>query len=206
MPTGTRSWYDAFAESMNVIFTEEDFRNYLADISNYLGTYRKYLADNPKLLELGCGLGVTAVPLSTFGFNITSIDNDERVVEAAKTNAKNFGKKINIIHGDIFNINKMFEPDSFDACTSGGLLEHFQEARIRELIEKQLIIAPLIIATMPVASYPGEVWDDGIYRNLWNSEYWLQHILKEFNVVESNERRASEAIGGFLELEVVIKR
>ena len=200
------SWFDAFAESMNVIFTEDDFKIYLADVENNINLYRKYLAYNSKILDLGCGLGVTSVPLSTLGFKITGIDNDERVVEAAKTNAKNFGKDIRIIIGDIFNINKLFEPDSFDACDSGGLLEHFTEAEIKELLNKQLIVAPLIIASMPVASFSGEVWDDGIYRNLWDTEYWLNNIFKDFNIVESNEKRASEAIGGFLELEVVIKR
>ena len=140
-------------------------------------------------------------PLAT-----TGIDNDLKVVEVARANAEKFGKDIQIIHGNIFDIDKMFEPDSFDACMSGGLLEHFSETRIRELVRKQLVVAPKLIASMPIASYPGEKWDDGIYRNLWDEKYWLDEILTEFKVVHHSTAKASEAIGGFLELEIVIER
>ena len=202
----SKTWFEAFSESMNVIFTDEDFKIYLADVESCIDFYRKHLGENTKILDLGYGLGVTSIPLSTFGYKITGIDNDPEVVEAARENAKKFGKDIQIIHGDIFDIDKMFEPDSFDACMSGGLLEHFPETLIRELIRKQLIVSPKLIASMPIASYPGENWDDGIYRNLWDERYWLDEILTEFNVIHHSTTKASEAIGGFLELEIVIVR
>ena len=191
---------------MNVIFTDEDFKTYLADVAPCIDFYKEYLGENTKILDLGCGLGVGSVPLSTFGYRITGIDNDPKVVEAARENAKKFGKDIQIIQGDIFDIDKMFEPDSFDACMSGGLLEHFPETQIRELVRKQLVVAPKLIAYMPIASYPGEKWNDDIYRNLWDEKYWLEEILADFKIVHHSTAKASEAIGGFLELEVIIER
>ncbi len=201
-----KTWFQAFSENMNVIFTDEDFQTYLADIESCIDFYIKHLGENTKILDLGCGLGTGSIPLSTFGYKITGIDNDMKVVEAARTNAEKFGKDVQIIHGDVFDIDKMFESDSFDACISGGLLEHFPESQIHELIRKQLVVAPKLIAYMPIASYPGEKWDDGIYRNLWDEKYWLEDILVEFNVIHHSTARAMEAIGGFLELEVVIDR
>jgi SAM-dependent methyltransferase/ribosomal protein S18 acetylase RimI-like enzyme len=201
-----KTWFEAFSKSMNVIFTDEDFKAYLADIKSCIDFYRKYLGENTKILDLGCGLGTGCIPLSTFGYRITGIDSDERVVEAARKNAERFGKDVRIVHGDVFDIDKMFGPDSFDACMSGGLLEHFPESQIQELIRKQLIVAPKLVAYMPIASFPGEKWSDDIYRNLWSEEYWLDVILKEFNIVHHSVARANEAIGGFLELEVVLAR
>ena len=200
-----KTWFQAFSESMNVIFTNEDFEIYLADVKSCIDFYREYLGVNTKILDLGCGLGVGSIPLSTFGYRITGIDNDLKVVEAARINAEKFGKDIQIVHGDIFDIDKMIEPDSFDACISGGLLEHFSEAQIKELIHKQLVVAPRLIAYMPIASYTGEKWNDDIYRNLWDEKYWLDEILVEFNVIHHSVAKASEAIGGFLELEVLIE-
>ena len=127
-----KTWFQAFSESMNVIFTDEDFKTYLADVAPCIDFYKEYLGENTKILDLGCGLGVGSVPLSTFGYRITGIDNDPKVVEAARENAKKFGKDIQIVHGDIFDIDKMIEPDSFDACISGGLLEHFSEQTIHK--------------------------------------------------------------------------
>ena len=201
-----KTWFEAFSESMNVIFTDEDFDNYLADINSCIDFYKKYLGEGTRILDLGCGLGTGSIPLSTFGYKITGIDNDMKVVEAARKNAEKFGKDVQIIHGDIFDIDKRFEPDSFDACISGGLLEHFSLDQIRELIDKQLLIAPRLIAYMPIASFPGEKWDDGIFRNLWSEEYWLKNVLENYNVIQHSTAKASEAIGGFLELEVVIDR
>ena len=203
---GKKTWYDAFRESINVVFTKEDFGKYLAEVESCIDFYRKHLGKDTKILDIGCGLGVGSIPLSTFGYKITGIDNDMRVVEAARMNAERFGKDVRIVHGDAFDIDKMFEPDSFDACISGGLLEHFTEGQIQALIRKQLIVAPKLIAYMPIASYPGEVWDDGIERNLWSEKFWLENILPDFNVIDHAVARAGEAIGGFLELEVVISR
>ncbi len=203
---GDISWFEAFSKSVNVIFTEEDFENYLAVTRSSLDFYKKHLGEGAKILELGCGLGVGPIPLSTFGYDITGIDNDMKVVEAATKNAKKFGKNIIIIYGDIFDIDKMFGPDSFDVCMSGGLLEHFSESQIKDLIAKQLIVAPILIASMPLASHPGEVWDDGIYRNLWMEDHWLNNILNDFNIVEHQLTKTPEYIKASHELEVVISR
>lgn len=213
------TWHEAFSRSMRTRFSKEDFKKYRSGIKNSLDFYKKYISVGAKVLDLGCGLGCTSVPLSTFGFRITGIDNDKNVVKAAKHNAKEFGNEIEILEGDAFEIDTIFGKDSFDACISGGLLEHFDKTKIRELVEKQLFVAPLMIASMPVRTgatlkaYGAReekgcvhVDKEGIYRNFWDEETWIKDILKGFNIVEHFTEKADPSIGDFEEIMIVIKR
>jgi SAM-dependent methyltransferase len=210
------SWFEGFKSSMNVVFTEEDFRDYKAMVEKGLKLYGNYLKPGSKILDVGCGLGCTAVPLSTLGYDVTGIDNDPDVVKAAKKNAGNFGKKMKVVHGDILEMDRLFKNDSFDACISGGVLEHFSEGEIRVIMDKQLLIAPLVILSVPIATkndvrdeykdYERRICADGVYRNLWSSDCWVDHILKRYNIVYHKVATASRAIGGFQELVAIVRR
>ncbi len=210
------SWFEAFGKAMNVIFIKKDFSNYKEMVKNELKFYRKYLKQGAKVLDIGCGLGCEAVPLSGFGYKVVGIDNDKRVVEAARKNAKKFGKKIKIVYGNIFRIDRIFGKNSFDACISGGVLEHFPEKKVRQIIRKQLYVAPLVIASIPLSSkknmrseykdYRRRICRDGIYRNFWSVNYMLNNIFKGFNIVDYKIQRAHKSIGNFKALIIVIGR
>lgn len=213
-----KEWYEAFREKRNVLFTTKDFENYRKGVINDLKYYGKYLTKGLKILDLGCGLGCEAVPLSSLGYNLVGIDNDRRVVQAAKKNGKKFGKKIKIIYGDIFKMDKLFKKNSFGACLSGGVLEHFKQNQVRKLIQLQLKLAPLIIASMPVKtkrtmkSYGFTEQTalnskiNGIYRNFWSENEWVNKVLKGFNLVEHFVVPCDPAIGKFDILYIIIKR
>jgi cyclopropane fatty-acyl-phospholipid synthase-like methyltransferase len=210
------TWYEKFKKGLNVEFTEEDFRKHKDMVEKELPLYKEHLKDGARILETGCGLGCTAVPLSTMGYDIVGVDNDADVVAAAKKNAARFGGNFEVVQGEIMDIDKLFGKDSFDACFSGGVLEHFPKEQIRKIIDKQLIVAPIAIAAMPVATkddvqekykdWEKKICHDGIYRNLWTPEHWLSDILKGYNILERAVQTAPENIGGFQELFVVIGR
>ncbi|MBW2991096.1 class I SAM-dependent methyltransferase [Candidatus Woesearchaeota archaeon] len=201
---------------MNVVFTQEDFNKYNEMVKQDLSFYQKYLKPGARILDIGCGLGCTAVPLSALGYEVVGIDNDKKVVEAAQENAKNFGRKMDVVYGDIFEIDKKFGKDSFDACISGGVLEHFPQEQIREIMDKQLHVAPLVIAGIPIATkedvkdeykdYEKRICLDGIYRNMWTPDHWINQVFKDYNILEHRVGKASEAIGGFNEIFVVMGR
>ena len=213
-----KTWYEALSEHMNPVFTKEDFNNYRDFVLEELKHYRRYLKPGARVLDLGCGLGCTAVPLSSLGYRVVGIDNDLKVVEAAKQNAKNFGKDIEIIKGDIFELDKIFGKDSFDACISGGVLEHFKKNEIRKLVELQLKVAPLVIASMPVKTertmkHYGITEktalnniSDGIYRNFWSEDEWVNDVLKGFNIAEHLVARVNPVIGDFDEVFILITK
>jgi len=211
-----KSWFEGFRQSMNTIFTKKDFNNYRRWVELELPIYKEFVKSNARILDIGCGLGCMAVPLSTLGYEITGIDNDPDVVKAAKQNAEKFGRKIEIIKADIFDIDKLFQKDSFDACISGGVLEHFPEDEIRQIIDKQLKLAPIVIASMPIAlknnvqeeykNYDKRICKDGIYRNMWTADHWTDVILKDYNILKKHVGKAADCIGGFDEIIVVIGR
>jgi SAM-dependent methyltransferase len=211
------SWFDAFP--MTPIFSKEQFESYRIAAEANRGFYESHLGEGARILNLGCGLGVSSIPLSRLGFRVVGVDNDPRVVEAAQQNANNFGGDCRIILGDVFDIVELFGHDSFDACDSGGLLEHFDREQVRSLVERQLLVAPLVLANMPVKTpatlraygvqdqdAEGNLDSDGIYRNFWDERTWVDDVLHGFHVVEHFVERAPPTIGEFDELTVVIDR
>lgn len=213
-----KKWFDAFSESMNTVFTDEEFEKYREMVAKDLKHYSGYIRPGSKILDLGCGLGCTAVPLSAFGYTVVGLDNDPKVVGAAKKNAERFGKDVRIAEGNVFEAEKIFGKNSFDACISGGLLEHFKKEEIRELVAIQLALAPVVIATMPVKTdatkkHYGFTEEtalnnvtNSIYRNFWSEDEWVSDVLAEFTVVEHFVQKVDATIGNFEELWLVIKR
>lgn len=210
-------WVKRFKLSRNLIFTENDFKKYSVQVKEEFNFFKKYLKRESKVLECGCGLGCTAVPLSHY-YDVTCIDIDKEVLKYAKINGKNFGKNMKFKLMDVSYVDKKFKKNSFDACTHGGFIEHFPERKIKILLKKQLKVAPLIIFSMPIRTRHNlrayktrkvknkEIHEDQIYRNLWTKKYWLNNILRDFNVVEYNEGNSDNSISGLDELMVVIKR
>lgn len=210
------TWFEIFSKFTNPIFTKKDFQLYKKLAVKDLKFYGKYVERCARILDIGCGIGCTAVPLSVLGYKIVGIDNDKKTVEAARQNAKSFGDDIKILYGDAFDMNKLFRKDSFDACISGGLLEHFDEDKIRKLVRLQLKLAPTVLADMPVKTKAtmkhyefteenaiGNISPNGVYRNFWSEDYWVNTVFKNFKVIV---HITHQSIWGFDELYVVIKR
>lgn len=210
-----KTWYEIFNSFMNPVFTESDFEMYKKIALSDLKFYGKYLKDGDKVLDIGSGPGCTSVPLGVLGFNVTGVDIDNECLEAAQKNAKLFKSNAQFIYADAFNLIKIFGKDCFDACISGGVLEHFDQEDIQRLVSIQLQLAPVVLADMPVktnltmdkygmsrdtVSFTDQ---NGIYRNLWDEETWVNQILKGFNVVE---HQVVTSQWGFDEVFVVIKR
>jgi len=215
---GGVEWFEKLRNHLNVIFTEEDFRIYSEMVEQVLPIYRKHLKDGARILDVGCGLGCSSIPLSTRGYEVVGIDNDPRVIRAARQNGKKFGGRIQFKLMDAFDIDERFDQDSFDACMHGGLLEHFPEDQIRVLIDKQLRIAPLIFCSVPVRTertmrHYGirevdgrQVCVDGIQRNLWTADEWMKDILMGYRIIHHEMSSAIPQIGDFDELGFIIGR
>lgn len=213
---GEADWFKTLKKIMNPVFSKEQFNRYLKRHKEKLNFYKRFIKGK-KVLDIGSGFGYTAVSLSALGFDVTAIDNNLKVIKSLKENATLYGKNMKVIKGDLFNIDKMFESDSFDASISGGLYEHFIITDIRKIVNKQLKVAKVIIADIPIHSdkktlkqgykdYKRKICLDGVYRNLWDENFWVNNILKNYKVTYHKINKSSKNTGEFEKLTIVIER
>jgi len=182
--------YKYYIETKRFNYNKEYFKKNLEVDKPYVQLIKKYIKPKGKILETGCGPARTAISLAYYDFNVTAIDEDKRMLEMAKENSKIAEVNINLKLVDMFNINKEFQKNSFDCITHQSVIEHFPKNRIRQLIKKQLKIAPYIIFSIPLnTKFNKTYFSDNLYRNLWSEKKWIGDILKDFKIIESQKVR-----------------
>ena len=197
-------------KKVNTISTEEDFNNYKNILNENIDIYKKYLKKDAKILDIGIK--------SILEYNIVGVDKDKEIIDSTTNNGNKFEKSSESKKLNIFDIDKEFGKDSFDACISNGLLEYFSKDKIRDIIDKQLILAPIVIASFLLRTKrtlrhydvkmvnEKEVCSDKINRNLWSEHQWKEDILEFYDVEERHIKKCSSSRGNFDEMIVVIKR
>jgi SAM-dependent methyltransferase len=171
-----------------------DWRNQNERFYRWFATY----APPPKqVLELGCGPGRHAIVLSQAGYSVVAVELDSEIATQAQRNVERLAPDcdISIQLGDITRLSEMFEANSFDVVSHGGMLEHYESAgAIRGALEAQLTIAPIVIFDVPLPTPKNlELFrQDNIFRQLWTSREWLDQTLMGFNVLAWAEELHSE--------------
>lgn len=200
-------WFTWFKENGKLYLTDESYAQAKRALEEDLQIYLRHINEGDRVLEAACGPGYTAIPLSHH-FKVTAFDRDERVLEAAKKNAEKYEKTIEFTKTDFFDIVKKFGKNSFDAVSSGGVLEHFPKDKIRKLVSLQLEVAPLVFASMPLFT-PEQVEEHcglGIETYYYTEEDWLSDIFRDYNVVEQRTLPVRPVFGKFREFMVVLGR
>jgi SAM-dependent methyltransferase len=105
-----------------------------------------------KILEVGAGTGAMSIFLSQLGREVTTLDNDPKILELAKVNREKFSGKNQLVLGNAFTL--PFPDNSFDLVFHQGLLEHFSDDDIHKLIKEHLRVAPVVMFSVPNANYP----------------------------------------------------
>ena len=104
---------------------------------------------NGKVIEAGCGTGIISAYLASKGFDVTAIDVDQNILSLAKELEEKFYSKnlVNFKNQSIFDLD--YKEDSFDLCYSVGVLEHFSDEEIVNLLSKQIKLAKKTIVVIP---------------------------------------------------------
>jgi hypothetical protein len=102
-----------------------------------------------RVLSIGCSAAFFDVLLAAHGYHVTSIDNDERVLEGARRTAATFDANLDIQLGDAFDLAE--HHDRYDVAYSAGLVEHWYGGRTVELIREHARCAPLVQVEVPTA-------------------------------------------------------
>ncbi len=199
-------WYEQFKESGKLYLTDKSYELSKTAIEEDLEVYLRHITEGDTILEAACGPGYTAIPLSHH-FKVTGFDKDERVLDAARKNAVKYGKDITFQNADFFKLVDVFGKDSFDAVSSGGVLEHFTKEDIIRLIDIQLEVAPIVFASMPLFSQEDvDNFTHGIEAFVYDREDWTEDILKEYNILEQRLLSERPVFGKFREFMIVVGR
>ncbi|MQA88826.1 MAG: methyltransferase domain-containing protein [Gemmatimonas sp.] len=104
------------------------------------------------LLEVGVGSGAQSALVSRLVPCTIALDNDPRIITAARPNLERFGNGVHLVRGDAFAL--PFADGSFGVAISQGLMEHFDDARIQNLLREQLRVCNSVVFSVPSDRYP----------------------------------------------------
>lgn len=113
-----------------------------------LDRIRVRLPSGSRILELGCGAGFHAVLLASWGYEVTGVDSDPRIVELASRMAAVFGQERATFQ--VADATSLPEAVSgFDLAFSLGLIEHFDREVAVEMLRQQARAASRVMAVIP---------------------------------------------------------
>jgi ubiquinone/menaquinone biosynthesis C-methylase UbiE len=146
-----RDWY-AYVVNSGIENTLQFLWNYM---SYYHPSFRKVVKHAPcpaGLLEVGAGTGFFGMWLSSYGYTVTMLDIDSRIIELARTNASAFNvpkDRLRILQGNALDLPNLFERGSFKLTYTRGLLEHFPEGEAVRVLRGQAYVAEKILSIVP---------------------------------------------------------
>jgi len=132
-----------------------------------------------RILEIGAGTGTLSIFLSQLGLEVTTLDNSPEILRKAEITKTRLGGKNVLVAGDAFKL--PFTDNSFDLIFHQGLLEHFSDEAIHQLLREQLRVAPVVIFGVPNNFYPRK--DFGNERLLGKIAW--ENILRPYRVLLS---------------------
>ena len=158
-----------------------EFYNEEITLKDFLGNlytcelFQEIIDNKPKrILEVGSGTGVMAILLSHLGYEVVSIDNNRKVLKLAKENNKKFNGKVKFEYGNAFKMK--YKDNAFDLAYSQGFYEHFDNLKIKELVDEQLrVCKKTVVVSVPNNNYPEK--DVGNER-LMPLKFWILLLQK----------------------------
>lgn len=141
-------YFDKFADNYSACF-EEIARSMCLELFELL---QFDLEKQPlKILDVGCGSGVTGRMLAEKGYEVTGIDLSPKMVDLA--NRKAGGSPFHALVGDITRTS--FSSDHFDLCLSISCLHHFLDpVPALEEISRVLKMGGRLVLVEPNGSNP----------------------------------------------------
>jgi SAM-dependent methyltransferase len=97
-------------------------------------TFDKYLKPRDRVLEAGCGNGAWVRYFQDRGCRAVGIDNNWRILVEGRAHS------LSLVENDV--LQKCFADDTFDACVSLGVIEHFTEGPQAPLQELKRVLKP----------------------------------------------------------------
>lgn len=135
----------------------------------------KYSSNNKPIIECGSGTGKFSVYLASFGLNIYAMDLESEMVKQTKQLAKAISttNPVKVFKGDISSI--PFKDNFFSVSHSSGVLEHFSDRKIVQLIDEQIRVADTVIFSVPSQYFEKKMLGD---ERFLSRKKWRKIISK----------------------------
>jgi hypothetical protein len=106
---------------------------------------------------------MSSIYLQERGFEVTAVDEDATIVEAAQKYALMFSPNLSVKQANAFDLKDHYE--KYDLCFSVGVVEHFDRKTTIQLLKEQGRCAPCVIAVVPTkyTDYAAQITDERIY-------------------------------------------
>ncbi len=142
---------------------------------------RKHVGStNKKLLEAGCGTSSASIILSQDGHTNTALDQDQEMISIEERLNQMMGTDVEHQVGDIFNLE--FETDEFDGIFSHGVIEHFDDESVIQIVNEGIRVACKYILSFPtVLNRSPELRGD---ENPWTYFHWEKTLEKSRGKIE----------------------
>ena len=169
-------WSRLYEDEINKTSSLDEYiYNKLKTKKKIMRLINKY-ATNHKVMELGSGTGVLALKISTLNHCVTALDSDKDMISLSKKYFLDKFKnpQIDYVCSDI---RTFTTAQRFDVIYSIGILEHYSDSEIIDLINKQTLISNIVIFGIPTKYFDEDKKMYGNERYL-PIRYWRRLIKK----------------------------
>ena len=144
-------WNSLYANYISEEFKnwDEYFKTKMKLKKKFLKQVLKYSKNGKPVLECGCGTGKFAAYLASLGLDSYAIDLESAMVEQTKQLSKNVSpdNPVKVKQGNIKEI--PYNDKFFSVTHSSGVLEHYSDEEIVQLINEQLRVADICVFSVP---------------------------------------------------------
>jgi ubiquinone/menaquinone biosynthesis C-methylase UbiE len=147
----------------NFYYKNTNIKEYHIDVKKIIEKYNT--EQNAKVIEIGCGTGITSLLLNK-NFEKTLLDINPEALKLAKLVFEQSGQKADFVLSDMFHMD--MKDESFDIVFNSGVIEHFDlNKRVEAIKEYKRILKKngLMIIAFP---------------NHYNIFYRLAYLLFNF--------------------------
>ncbi len=148
-PGPDEGWLDYLSDMEKAEGFIPFFFQYCGYNYEFVNWLRSRVEPGGKILEVGCGSGVMSIILSSFGYRVTALDIDPRLVDRGRAKAAWLGAKVDFLTGDMFKLGEKFPAHEFDLAFSYGVIEHYEYPTASLALASQGSVARRVLAVVP---------------------------------------------------------
>lgn len=168
-------WSELYETEINSVDRQTYIDDKLRTKDKIIKLINKY-AKNGLVMEMGTGTGILALKIASMGNKVIALDVDKDMINISKKYFLNF-----FPNSDITYVNKDIREyktqKKMDVIYSIGVLEHYLDNEIVEIINKQLSLSNYVIFGIPTKYFDENKKMYGNERYL-KIKYWRKLIKK----------------------------